>query len=100
LKQINSQSMEMYFNGENCTNNWWKQRHWTGSYSSFCGTPYDNYPREKVAESLKVNIEAPVTLIKEVSKSMVNKLFLGNRNKKWVSIFPYRNPFFYYVVAE
>ncbi len=33
--------------------------------------PYDKYPQEKVADILKLNIEAPVALIREVSKSMV-----------------------------
>ena len=37
--------------------------------------PYDNYPQEKVNEILKINIEAPVALITEVSKSMVSKGF-------------------------
>jgi 3-oxoacyl-[acyl-carrier protein] reductase len=35
--------------------------------------PYDNYPQEKVNEIIRINIEAPVALIKEVSKSMVSK---------------------------
>ncbi len=35
--------------------------------------PYDKYPQEKVDEILKINIEAPVALIKEVSKSMISK---------------------------
>jgi len=33
--------------------------------------PYDNYPADKLAEILKLNIEAPIALIREVSKSMV-----------------------------
>lgn len=33
--------------------------------------PYDDYPAEKIAEILKLNIEAPVALIREVSKSMI-----------------------------
>lgn len=33
--------------------------------------PYDEYPNDKLAEILKLNIEAPVALIREVSKSMV-----------------------------
>ena len=37
--------------------------------------PYDNYPKEKVDEIIKINIEAPVALIKEVSKSMISKGF-------------------------
>lgn len=35
--------------------------------------PYDNYPEEKVATMLKLNIEAPVALMREVSKSMISK---------------------------
>lgn len=35
--------------------------------------PYDNYPAEKVEKILKLNIEAPVALIREVSKSMIEK---------------------------
>lgn len=35
--------------------------------------PYNNYPQEKVAHILKLNIEAPVALIREVSKSMLAK---------------------------
>lgn len=35
--------------------------------------PYDNYPAEKVETILKLNIEAPVALIREVSKSMIEK---------------------------
>lgn len=35
--------------------------------------PYDNYPAEKVEPILKLNIEAPVALIREVSKSMIEK---------------------------
>jgi len=34
--------------------------------------PYDNYPQEKIDQMLKLNIEAPVALIREVSKSMIN----------------------------
>ncbi|HEY6873200.1 MAG TPA: SDR family oxidoreductase [Geobacteraceae bacterium] len=33
--------------------------------------PYDTYPQEKVDNILKLNIEAPVALIREVSKSMI-----------------------------
>jgi NAD(P)-dependent dehydrogenase (short-subunit alcohol dehydrogenase family) len=33
--------------------------------------PYDNYPQEKVDNILKLNIQAPVALIREVSKSMI-----------------------------
>jgi 3-oxoacyl-[acyl-carrier protein] reductase len=35
--------------------------------------PYDNYPQEKIDQMLKLNIEAPVALIREVSKSMVSQ---------------------------
>jgi 3-oxoacyl-[acyl-carrier protein] reductase len=35
--------------------------------------PYDNYPQGKVDELLKINIEAPVALIREVSKAMMAK---------------------------
>lgn len=35
--------------------------------------PFDNYPQEKLNEILKLNIEAPVALIREVSKNMVAK---------------------------
>src|SRR6266702_2788597 len=35
--------------------------------------PYDNYPQEKVDNILKLNIEAPVALIREVSKSMITR---------------------------
>lgn len=35
--------------------------------------PHDNYPQEKIDQILKINIEAPVSLITEVSKSMVSK---------------------------
>jgi len=35
--------------------------------------PYSNYPQEKVDNILKLNIEAPVALIREVSKSMIAK---------------------------
>jgi 3-oxoacyl-[acyl-carrier protein] reductase len=37
--------------------------------------PYDKYPQEKVDEIIKINIEAPVALIKEVSKSMISEGF-------------------------
>ncbi len=37
--------------------------------------PYLNYPQEKVNEILKINIEAPVALITEISKVMINKGF-------------------------
>ena len=33
--------------------------------------PYDNYPQEKIAQMIKLNIEAPVALIREVSKAMI-----------------------------
>jgi len=33
--------------------------------------PYDSYPEEKLSQMLKLNIEAPVALIREVSKSMI-----------------------------
>jgi len=35
--------------------------------------PYDNYPAENVQNILKLNIEAPIALIREVSKSMIIK---------------------------
>ena len=35
--------------------------------------PYDSYPAENVESILKLNIEAPIALIREVSKSMINK---------------------------
>lgn len=35
--------------------------------------PYDNYPQQKMEQMLKINLEAPVALIREVSKSMVEK---------------------------
>ena len=35
------------------------------------GCPYDAYPEDKKKEIIKLNLEAPVTLIREVSKSMV-----------------------------
>ncbi|MCP4324786.1 MAG: SDR family oxidoreductase [Alteromonadales bacterium] len=35
--------------------------------------PFDNYPQDKLSEIIKLNIEAPVALIREVSKSMVKK---------------------------
>lgn len=35
--------------------------------------PYDNYPQEKIDHMMKLNIEAPVALMREVSKSMINK---------------------------
>lgn len=37
--------------------------------------PFDNYPQDKLNEILKLNIEAPVALIREVSKSMVENGF-------------------------
>jgi len=37
--------------------------------------PYDNYPQEKVEEIIRINIEAPVALIREISKSMISKGF-------------------------
>jgi NAD(P)-dependent dehydrogenase (short-subunit alcohol dehydrogenase family) len=33
--------------------------------------PYDNYPQEKVERIMQLNIEAPVALIREISKSMI-----------------------------
>jgi 3-oxoacyl-[acyl-carrier protein] reductase len=35
--------------------------------------PYDKYPQDKVDEMLKINIEAPVALVREVSKAMLAK---------------------------
>lgn len=35
--------------------------------------PFDNYPADKLNEILRLNIEAPVALIREVSKRMVEK---------------------------
>jgi 3-oxoacyl-[acyl-carrier protein] reductase len=35
--------------------------------------PYDKYPQGKVDEMIKINIEAPVALIREVSKAMIAK---------------------------
>jgi len=35
--------------------------------------PYDNYPSEKQEQMLKINLEAPVAMIREVAKSMVEK---------------------------
>lgn len=35
--------------------------------------PFDNYPQDKLNEIFKLNIEAPVALIREISKSMVEK---------------------------
>lgn len=35
--------------------------------------PFDQYPRDKVDEILKINIEAPVALIRETSKTMTAK---------------------------
>lgn len=35
--------------------------------------PYNNYPQEKINQILKINIEAPVALITEISKSMISK---------------------------
>lgn len=34
--------------------------------------PYDKYPQDKIDQMIKLNIEAPVALIREVSKSMIN----------------------------
>ncbi len=34
--------------------------------------PYHNYPQEKINQILKLNIQAPVALINEVSKSMIS----------------------------
>ena len=33
--------------------------------------PYDDYPQEKIAQMIKLNIEAPVALMREVSKAMI-----------------------------
>lgn len=33
--------------------------------------PYDKYPQERIDEIIKINIEAPVALIREVAKSML-----------------------------
>ena len=38
--------------------------------------PYDNYPQEKIDQMIKLNIEAPVALMREVSKSMI-------KNRQW-----------------
>ena len=35
--------------------------------------PYDNYPQEKIDQMVKLNIEAPVALIREVSRSMISQ---------------------------
>jgi len=35
--------------------------------------PYNQYPHDKVEEILKLNIEAPIKLIEEVSKNMLSK---------------------------
>lgn len=35
--------------------------------------PYDNYPQEKVAAILKINIEAPLALIRETAKGMISR---------------------------
>ncbi len=35
--------------------------------------PYNNYPDDKIESMLKLNIEAPVKLIEEVSKKMIEK---------------------------
>lgn len=35
--------------------------------------PFDNYPQNKLDEMIKLNIEAPVALIRKISKSMVKK---------------------------
>lgn len=35
--------------------------------------PYDNYPKDKVDQIVKLNLEAPVALIREVSKYMIEK---------------------------
>ncbi len=37
--------------------------------------PYDKYPQENVDKIIKINIEAPVALIREVSKNMVANRF-------------------------
>jgi 3-oxoacyl-[acyl-carrier protein] reductase len=35
--------------------------------------PYDNYPADKAATLMKLNIEAPVALIREVSRGMIRR---------------------------
>lgn len=35
--------------------------------------PYDRYPQEKMEQMLKINLEAPVALTREVAKSMIAK---------------------------
>lgn len=35
--------------------------------------PYNEYPKEKIESMLKLNLEAPIKLIEEVSKSMMKK---------------------------
>jgi len=35
--------------------------------------PYDNYPADKAATLMKLNIEAPVALIREVSRGMIQR---------------------------
>ena len=37
--------------------------------------PYDNYPPEKIEKILRVNLEAPVALITEISKTMLSNGF-------------------------
>ena len=37
--------------------------------------PYDNYPQENIDKILKINIESPVALIREVSKNMISHGF-------------------------
>ena len=35
--------------------------------------PYDNYPKEKMAQLMAVNLEAPVALIREFSQGMIER---------------------------
>ena len=35
--------------------------------------PYDNYPRQKMDEIIRINIESPVALVREASKAMIAK---------------------------
>ncbi|MDH5525581.1 MAG: SDR family oxidoreductase [Desulfobulbaceae bacterium] len=37
--------------------------------------PYDNYPQENIDKIMKINIESPVALIREVSRNMVANRF-------------------------
>jgi short-subunit dehydrogenase len=38
--------------------------------------PYDNYPQEKVDNIIKLNIESPIAMIREVSKQMIYSIYL------------------------